>query len=316
MPILDFEEIPIPTGGAARDQFELFAREFLEFVGFKVIVGPNRGPDGGRDMVVQETRTGVAGETLVKWLVSCKHKAHSGTSVTPKDESDIRDRVSTHDCQGFLGFYSTILSSGLAAKFNRSVPPFEVQIYDPEKIEKQCLASSSGLALAKRFFPESLDRWQNNHPAPAKIFREEPALFCWYCRKSLLLPEPHGIVVVWTFLSKEGQAKREHTEHVYWCCKGQCDKVLQAQYRRKDLIDGWEDIPDLLMPAAYIRWVMEMFNEFHRGMTYSTDALTNSKKLLLNLFPFICRGMTEEEKERIKSLTMIPARLGGWGYED
>ena len=59
-----------------------------------------------------------------------------------------------------------------------------------------------------------------------------------------------------------------------------------------------------------------MFNEFHRGMTYSADALANSKKLLLNLFPLICREITAKEKERIKSLTMIPHYLGGWGYED
>ena len=296
MPVLDFEEIPISTARATRDQFELFAREFLEFIGFKVIVGPDRGPDGGRDLVVQEARTGVAGETLVKWLVSCKHKAHSGASVTPEDEPDIHDRARTHDCRGFLGFYSTIPSSGLARKLNVSTLPFEVQVYDPEKIERHCLTSSSGLTLAKRFFPKSLVRWQKDHPAPAKIFREEPALFCWYCKKSLLLPKPHGIVVVWTSLPREGQPRREHTEHVYWCCKGRCDKALQAQYRRKDLIDGWEDILDLLIPIAYIRWGMTTFNEFHRGMTYSTDALANSKKLLLNLFPLVCRDMTRGGK--------------------
>ena len=125
MPVLDFKEIPTPTGGATRDQFELFAREFLEFAGFKVIVGPDRGPDGGRDLVVQEARTGVAGETLINWLVSCKHKAHSGTSVTPDDEPDIHDRVRTHGCQGFIGFYSTIPSSGLGTKLNAPGLPFE-----------------------------------------------------------------------------------------------------------------------------------------------------------------------------------------------
>jgi hypothetical protein len=315
MPVLDFREIPIPTVGATRDQFELFAREFLEFIGFKVIVGPDRGPDGGRDLVVLEARTGVAGETQVKWLVSCKHKAHSGASVTPEDEPDIYDRVRTHACQGFLGFYSTIPSSGLATKLDAPTLQFEVQVYDPEKIERHLLTSSAGLALAKRFFPKSLTRWQKEHPTPAKIFREEPALFCWYCKKSLLLPKPHGIVVVWTTLPEKDQPRREHTEHVYWCCKGRCDSALQSYYRRQGLVDGWEDIPDLLMPIAYIRWVMTMFNEFHRGMTYSTDALANSKQLLLNLFPLICRDMTEEEKERINSLAMIPHYLGGWGYE-
>jgi hypothetical protein len=315
MPVLDFKEIPIPTVGATRDQFELFAREFPEFIGFKVIVGPDRGPDGGRDLVVQDARTGVAGETLVKSLVGCKHKAHSGASVTSEDEPDIHDRVRTHDCQGFLGFYSTIPSSGLATKLNAPTLPLEVQVYDPERIERHLLTSSSGLPLAKRFFPKSLARWQKEHPTPAKIFREEPALLCWYCKKNLLLPKPNGIVVVWRSLPEKDQLRREHTKHVYWCCKGRCDKALQTQYRRKGLNDGWEDIPDLLMPIVYIRWVMTMLNEFHRGITYAKDALENSKKLLLNLFPLVCRDMTAEEKERINSLAMIPHYLGGWGYE-
>jgi len=63
MSVLDFTEIPEATFGATRDQFELFAREFLEFLGYKVISGPDRGADAGRDLLVQETRTGIGGET-------------------------------------------------------------------------------------------------------------------------------------------------------------------------------------------------------------------------------------------------------------
>ena len=46
--------------------------------------------------------------------MSCKHKAHSGNSVAPDDEANIRDRVETHACTGFIAFYSTLPSSGLA----------------------------------------------------------------------------------------------------------------------------------------------------------------------------------------------------------
>jgi hypothetical protein len=53
-------------------------------------------------LIVEEIRTGIAGETSLKWLVSCKHNAHSGISVKPEDERDIHDRVRTHKCQGFL----------------------------------------------------------------------------------------------------------------------------------------------------------------------------------------------------------------------
>lgn len=311
MPILDFKEIPPATGGAARDQFELFAREFLGSIGFKIVVGPDRGADAGRDLVIEELRTGVAGETRVRWLVSCKHKAHSGSSVTPEDEQDIHDRVRTHNCDGFLGFYSTVPSSGLATKLNVSELPFEVQVFDNEKMEKHLL-TASGLPLAKRFFPVSVGAWQREHPGIAKIFANEPTLDCWYCKKSLLHPELHGIVVILTSLSQD--KKPRETKHVYWCCKGQCDRALEQRYSGDECVDGWDDIPDIIAPVAYIRWVTVILNQLQRGDKFSDEAFKSIKDLLLNLFPLVARDMTEKERNRISDLSAIPHYLGGWGY--
>tara|TARA_R110000851_G_scaffold325125_1_gene492884 strand:+ start:686 stop:1639 length:954 start_codon:yes stop_codon:yes gene_type:complete len=317
VPVFDFKEIPTPAHGEARDQFELFAREFLQLIGLTIIVGPDRGADAGRDLVVEERRTGIAGETRVKWLVSCKHKAHSGASVSPGDEADIHDRVRTHGCDGFLGFYSTVPSAALATKLNAAEVPFEVLVFDPERIERHLLSSDHGAPeLAKRFFPVSLAKWSKEHPKAAELFSQEPELLCAYCSKSLLKPEPHGIVVVWTTMARNESSTKERTEHAYWCCKGECDRALGIKHNQNGIIDGWEDIPDLINPLAYIRWVMTMFNEFHRGMSYSDDALERMKTLLINLFPLVSRDMTLEEKERLRNLSMIPSYLGGWGYGD
>jgi hypothetical protein len=171
MPVIDFKEIPTPAHGAERDQFELFASEFLDFLGFRIIVGPDRGPDAGRDLIVEELRTGVAGETHLKWLVSCKHNAHTGASVTGEDERDIHDRVTTHKCQGFIAFYSTLPSSGLAAKLN-AANPFEVKVYNSERIERELLKPAAGADLARRFFPKSFAAWEKEHPAPAHLVFE------------------------------------------------------------------------------------------------------------------------------------------------
>lgn len=122
--------------------------------------------------------------------MSCKHKAHSGTSVTPKDETDIHDRVHTRGCQGFLGFYSTIPSAGLAGKLNASTLSFEIQIYDSEKIERHLLSKPEGIELAQRLFPKSIGQWKHDHPIPAEIFSTAPELLCLYCRKSLLNAKP------------------------------------------------------------------------------------------------------------------------------
>ena len=48
MALLDFRDIP-PANAASgnQDRFELFAREFLSYLGLEVAVGPDRGQDAG-----------------------------------------------------------------------------------------------------------------------------------------------------------------------------------------------------------------------------------------------------------------------------
>ena len=60
MPALDFTEIAIAKAGPDRDQFELFAREFLDQEGFTIVSGPDRGPDDGRDLVEKKAATVLA----------------------------------------------------------------------------------------------------------------------------------------------------------------------------------------------------------------------------------------------------------------
>ena len=185
MPQLDFKEIPQANlAGGEQDTFELFAREFLELFGFKALSGPDRGSDLGRDLVVQETRTGVAGETIVRWLVSCKHKAHSGQSVGLGDEPDILDRVQVHNCSGFIGCYSTIPSSSLTQKLEAlktNTPSFDFQIFDREKIESIILRTGPGQGIAQRYFPSSFTKWGeenlNIDLAMARIGMPQPVTY-------------------------------------------------------------------------------------------------------------------------------------------
>jgi hypothetical protein len=159
MAALDFAEIATPQSGPNRDQFELFAREFLVAEGFRIVEQPDRGPDGGRDMIVEEDRLGPGGANVVRWLVSCKHKAHSGASVTPADEQNVRDRLGTHSCNGFIAFYSTLPSSGLGQTLNALKPSFEYLQLDAEAIERKLLDSPRGRVLAARYTPRTFNRW-------------------------------------------------------------------------------------------------------------------------------------------------------------
>jgi hypothetical protein len=323
MPALNFREIARPdlaTGD--QDAFEMFARDFLALQGYEIRSGPDRGPDGGRDLVAVETRSGVGGQTQVQWLVSCKHKAHSGRSVTLGEETDIIDRVKSNVCVGFIGFYSTLPASSLARKLEslQRQETFEVQVIDREKIEQRLLASPAGLKLAERYFPASVREWTSENPRPARIFSDYQPLRCRHCGRRLLTDETgvkdlktknSGIVVFWR---KPVDDVERETRHVYWCCKGACDHALRAGYRKEGLIDSWEDIPDLTIPIVYIRALITIINRLHGGYAYTDEALESLKELMLTLFPHISRQTTLAEKERIGDLSTIPAYLGGLGH--
>jgi len=159
MPALDFTEIAVAHAGMRRDDFELFARDFLEAQGFEILFGPGRGPDAGRDLVVRELREGPGGQTEMRWLVSCKHKAASGNAVGHADEQNMRDRMETHGCKGFIAFYSTVPSSTLATHLQGLTPAYSQLTYDKEYIERWLLDSPKGRALAARYMPGSFQRW-------------------------------------------------------------------------------------------------------------------------------------------------------------
>ena len=115
--------------------------------------------------------------------------------------------------------------------------------------------------------------------------------------------------------NEQEQSKREIID-VYWCCKGNCDRVLENRYVRKYGIDaygGWEDISDLCIPLVYIRMLITIINQQNEGMVYSKTALDKIKEFALTLFPYVSRQVTSKEKERIAGLMRIPAVFGGLG---
>lgn len=177
MPALNFCEIQVAQAGPERDQFELFARDFLEAEGFEIVEGPDRGPDAGRDLIVRERRQGPGGVTFFNWLVSCKHKAGSGSAVSNAEELNVRDRLGTHHCDGLIAFYSTLPSSTLATHLAALAPPYGLLIYDREKIETKLLDTPRGRSLAARYFPVSFQQWiiasqyaAVHAPQPAPIY--------------------------------------------------------------------------------------------------------------------------------------------------
>jgi hypothetical protein len=261
----------------------------------------------GKDLLILERRKGVGGETIVRWLVSCKHKVHSGRSVSLDDEQNIVERVEGKKCNGFLAFYSTLPSSSLATRLNELRSKFEIQIFDSALIEKHLLAEN-GIAVAARYFPGSTNRWKNLHPRAANIFSETETLECEVCGENLLTPSPSGIFVLW----ENSETKLERGDEIldaHWCCKGRCDRVLERRMRTKhgpNVVDGWEDIPDLCVPLIYLRKLMAFFNGFQNGDQWSPEAFEKLKKVLIVVYQHVARDASSEEQERIKELLQIP----------
>lgn len=176
---VNFKEIPqANTGAGDQDTFELFARDFLIAQGYSIIREPGRGADKGRDLIIREERKGVGGTTNVDWLVSCKHYAHSGKSVGPNDEQNVSDRVCSHNCNGFIGFYSTIPSDSLVemlkgARESKHSSVKECQFFDRERIEGELLGRSNFLRIFARYFPIFFPEWIKLITAdvPIKVFR-------------------------------------------------------------------------------------------------------------------------------------------------
>lgn len=145
-------EIPTPRG-ANLDTFELFARDFLEAIGYNVVDGPDRGTDGGRDLIAVETLRGPWSEIELRWLVSVKHFAHSGRAVGLKDEPDLLERLAAFRADRFLGFYSTLPSSGWVDRLRKLDVPSA--LYDRGRISTALLQDSRLDRVFAVYLPQS-----------------------------------------------------------------------------------------------------------------------------------------------------------------
>lgn len=301
--ILDFKEIPEANKGTGiQDTFELFTRDFLSFLGYRIVQDPDRGADGKKDLIVDEVIKGITSEYTVRWLVSCKHYAHSGQAVKDKDEINIGERLKQHGCNGFMGVYSTLASTSLSGLLKGQDNHI---IFDHEKIESYLLGSLEGHRIACRYFPVSFKQYQLENPTPAKIFDEETELRCDYCGKNLLLENVHGNYVSLNKKNKEGNGVESMCEDVYFACSEMCDNVLQKKFQANGLYDtGWVSIDELCIPTIWLMKLMAFINEIHKQHDMSDTAFEKTKKLFICTFPYIARHLTQKEEMRVRRLLM------------
>ncbi len=124
-------------------------------------------------------------------------------------------------------------------------------------------------------------------------------------RVDLLDPQPQGIIVLGDRLKADGGSV---IADVYWCTNGQADRARETRFVNRGLMTSWEDIPDVVIPLLYLRWVMTIINQMEHGGV-SAAAIGKLRTFLLALFPYVAREMTSREKERLKDLFLIPSAL-------
>lgn len=303
--VLDFKEIPEARGGSGlQDAFELFAREFLMYKGYNIIENPDRGADGKRDLIVEEVKRGISSDIKVKWLVSCKHYAHSGNAVKDSDEIDITDRLMRHGCDGFMGIYSTIPASSLAGKVNSMGN--KAFVYDRESLERELLSDLEGLKLVFRFFPESYKKFIEENPERVDIFDVKEPIRCEYCKKELInWRECGNYLLLKKMYGKEDDYDENRVDKIVFCCKS-CDDVVIGKYRREGYYDfGWDDLKDLRIPSIWLTRFIAFLNNLRGGMEFSNEAYGQMKRMFVESYPFVIRKLTSEEKATIDAYMMF-----------
>jgi len=308
---IDFKEIPSAKGGqVGQDAWALFAREFFAALHLDIEKGPDRGPDSGRDLVITEKRKGLLGSGQHKWLVSCKHYAHSNKSVPNGDEPDILGRVGRFKADGFIGFYSTIPS----AELNRTLESYKSQInvivYDSASIERMLLNNPDLKEVFARFFPHSFKEYRKVSHTPYPISDSFVGLFCDVCGKDLL-KERDGIIA---FADELIDDKKIRTVDMYWACRGECDRALEQAFRKRGFATTWEDISDLMIPMVFMKWVITAMNSLRDGsLVFSDKAYKKFTELTFAVAQLVVRETSDEEIERLQSLRDVPTFLGGLG---
>ena len=81
------------------------------------------------------------------------------------------------------------------------------------------------------------------------------------------------------------------------CCKGKCDQIIEGTAKRREL-SGWKDLTDFMNPYLYMQHIMSVMNSMQKAEGFENqDAYEEYKNLLLNMYPYITRNLSEEEKE-------------------
>lgn len=149
--MIDFKELPVNG-----DDFELLVRELLYNKGLEVYWS-GKGADGGKDLICIEKHSSCFKGSSQRWLIQCKHNAHSGRAVNKNDLDSIVDSCTEHNATGFLLVCSTFPSSNLVKRMEEveRAKGIITHFWDCRCLEKELLKPTNW-SIANMFFPKSM----------------------------------------------------------------------------------------------------------------------------------------------------------------
>lgn len=286
--------------------WESFARDFLQELGFFIERVPDRGADGGKDLLITEQLQGTLNKYKFRWLVSCKNYAKSNSSVTEKDEVNLLERLDSFNADGFIGFYSTLPSSGLSNRLNdlrKNGKIKDYRIFDSKLIENYLIRIGFS-KLLMRYFPDSYKRVKPTH----LITDEFISLECVHCGKEIIESlnyDPYQAIICQVIKIDD---KNQQIIDVYWACKGDCDRKLEKHYHlnHNAITYWWEDITDLVIPAMFIKWILAHMNTLRENPDkFTEEAYKKEKYFILAICQKVLREMTQEEWQRFRKIVDI-----------
>jgi hypothetical protein len=290
--MIDFTEVP------DGEVWEFFARDFLQEIGFFIESPPDRGADAGKDLLVTEELKGKLGSYRFRWLVSCKHLAHSEKSVGESHEPNIVERLGAFNADGFVGFYSTLPTAGLNTRLRNLKENGRVQDYKffDHRLVENHLVRIGFSDILMRYFPQSYKTIKPLHV----LFDKYIPLNCKNCGKDLLeslYEKPYSGNAFFVTRFENGKT---YVEEICWVCKGECERAMRDYYKSPGIsTQSWVDISELVIPRLYLEWIATLLNTFRSGTyVYSDETFEVLKRFISALSQKVLREMTARERER------------------
>jgi hypothetical protein len=155
-------------------EFEFLVQELLQEMGMHA-ERTGAGQDKGVDIIAQENLNDMIGAPIYKkYVVQCKHFAHSGKSVGVAHIHDVIDTITQQNANGYLLVTSTDITSSLKEKLEflkKNSNAISIEYWDKISLEKMLMQHP---ALVTKYFPTRFNRIKITIPK----FKSKKSRYC------------------------------------------------------------------------------------------------------------------------------------------